>query len=51
MHYTCYIKYEKIWYYYDDIKNPLITTIGKFKDILKDPSDVHKNCTLLFYSI
>ena len=51
MHYTCYIKYEKIWYYYDDIKNPLITTIGKFKDVVKPSSDVHKNCTLLFYSI
>jgi hypothetical protein len=45
MHYTCYIKYGKSWYYYDDIREPLIREVGKI------PEDVKKNCTLLFYTI
>ena len=45
MHYTCYIKYGKSWYYYDDIREPVLREVGKI------PEDVKRNCTLLFYTI
>jgi hypothetical protein len=42
-HYTCYVKINEEWYYYDDMEDPLVIRVESIA------SDVYRNCTLLFY--
>lgn len=49
VHYTCYIKCDQGWFYYDDTKDT-IKYIGNYTDMLKNnPSPVREG-TLYFYS-
>jgi len=49
-HYTSVIKYDGIWYYYNDISSKLIKKIGSFDDMLKSKPNPITHGTLYFYS-
>jgi ubiquitin C-terminal hydrolase len=52
-HYTCYIKYRGIWFYYDD--NPgknsyVIIRVGNYDDMINSTPSVKTNGVLYFYT-
>jgi len=51
MHYTCYLKFDKEWYYYDDAPKSTIKYVGTFSDLLKHEPSPETNGVLYFYSI
>lgn len=50
-HYTCYIKFNQIWHYYNDIPNTIKKVgDGSFEDMISSSPSPTENGVLFFYS-
>jgi len=49
VHYTCYIKCDDIWYYYNDLTAEIVS-VGSFNDMLQSTPNPEKEGVLYFYS-
>jgi len=48
-HYTCYIKCNDTWFYYDDLKEE-IDSVGDYDDMIQSKPDPKRNGVLFFYN-
>jgi hypothetical protein len=55
-HYTCFFRLGAVWYFYNDMSNPLIKTIGSYNDLLQNTVggykiNVQTHGVLYFYNL
>lgn len=50
VHYTCYIKCDTKWFYYNDMSSNIVP-IGTYKDLLKNSPSVQSEGVLYFYKV
>ena len=49
-HYTCYIKCDKNWFYYNDLSDNIVY-VGTYNDMLKTKPSVKSEGVLYFYKV
>ena len=55
-HYTCFFRIGSVWYFYNDMSNPFVKTIGSYSDLLgrkieRNKINVQTHGVLYFYTL
>ena len=55
-HYTCFFRIGAVWYFYNDMSNPFVKTIGSYSDLLdasvsRNKINVQTHGVLYFYTL